>query len=100
MTSVKLLFLIVFCIFIYKESWWKELHEKLEIFYSIITYSTVIFHVSGSICDALRDLVPCAQFKNVKINHGRVLLLVKLDPMGIPDPMGKPDPKEKVYLRS
>ena len=30
------------------------------------------------ICDALRDLVPSVQFKNVKNTHGGVLILVKL----------------------
>ena len=30
------------------------------------------------ICDALCDLVPFAQFKNMKNTHGRVLILVKL----------------------
>ena len=30
------------------------------------------------ICGALPDLVPCAQFKNVKKTHGGVLLLVTL----------------------
>ena len=29
-------------------------------------------------CDALRDLVPFVQFKNVKNTHGGVLILVKL----------------------
>ena len=29
-------------------------------------------------CDALRDLVPSVQLKNVENNHGGVLLLVKV----------------------
>ena len=29
-------------------------------------------------CDALRDLIPFAQFKKLKNTHGGVLLLVKL----------------------
>ena len=39
-----------------------------------------MFHSSDIqffICDALRDLVPFLQFKNVKNTHGGVLLLVK-----------------------
>ena len=32
----------------------------------------------AEICDALRDLVPFVQFKNVKNTHGGVLILVKL----------------------
>ena len=36
------------------------------------------------ICDALRDLVPFVQFKNVKNIHGEVSLLVKLQAFVVP----------------
>ena len=36
-----------------------------------------------SICDALRDLVPFVQFKNVKSTHGGALILIKLQALNL-----------------
>ena len=43
-----------------------------------IHYETVLFNARFENCDALGDLVPFVQFKNVKNTHGGVLILVKL----------------------
>ena len=46
--------------------------------YPIKGYKLEKIVLSANIYDALRNLVPFVQFKNVKNTHGRVLLLVKL----------------------
>ena len=46
-----------------------ELEEKIEQLEETVT------DLVKSICGGLRDLVPCAQFKNVKNTHGGVVLL-------------------------
>ena len=45
-----------------------------SLMYKIKFIAKFIFEIWG----ILRDLVPFAQFKNVKYTHGRVLLLVKV----------------------
>ena len=41
-------------------------------------YAKILNMAGFLICDALRDLVPFVQFKNVKNTPGGVLILVKL----------------------
>ena len=55
-----------------------EQHLKSSFYNIILFYSTPTYQAFSKniprICGALRDLVPCAQFKNVKNTHGWVLL--------------------------
>ena len=60
--------LIEFCLPSFKEL------SILETFHYLLEFAS---H-GQLICDVLRDLVPFAQFKNMKNTHGGVLLLVKL----------------------
>ena len=45
---------------------------------STLKISIIEFWVSSDICDALHDLLPFVQLKNVKNTHGGVLILLKL----------------------
>ena len=55
-----------------------------SVFLSLIVQSklafcqSLIFEVREFKCDALHSLIPFVQFRNVKSNHGGVLLLVEL----------------------
>ena len=55
-------------------------HEHWDVCFQLCIWNVYLMFLVAAHCDALHDLAPFVQFKNVKNTDGGVLLLVKVHP--------------------